>query len=90
MYAKMFWLVSAVFVGIGALLLVTGSFTAMVGVVYGFLAFGLVFMGMISVLPVWMTHSDAAAKPVRSPARKLDTVSASSEKFRTVRSDVAA
>lgn len=89
MYAKMFWLVSAFFVGIGALLLVTGNFTQMVAVVYGFAAFGLIFMGMISVLPVWMTHTESDHKPVKVNAKRSES-STASEKFQTIRSDMAA
>ncbi|NNE97905.1 MAG: hypothetical protein HKN25_02665 [Pyrinomonadaceae bacterium] len=41
-----------------ALFLATGMLNALTGVVFGFILFGLVFMGMISVLPHWATHQD--------------------------------
>ena len=42
-----------------AVLFLTGNFTALTAVAFGFLVFGLVFMGMISVLPALMAHPEA-------------------------------
>lgn len=44
-----------------------GVFTMMTLVVYGFIAFGLVFTGMICVLPGLAAHPPAPAQP--SPAK---------------------
>lgn len=42
------WLVGILAAGI---LFLTGNFTPLVSVVFGFLSFGAIFMGMIGVLP---------------------------------------
>ena len=44
-----------ILITVGALFL-TGTLTTMIGVVFGFVAFGLTFMGMIGVLPNWVGH----------------------------------
>jgi hypothetical protein len=41
------------------LMFATGSFTMMTVVVFGFIAFGLTFMGMMSVLPSIVSHPTA-------------------------------
>lgn len=41
---------------------ITGNMTPVVAVVFGFLSFGAVFMGMIGVLPTTVTHHDEPAK----------------------------
>lgn len=42
-----------------ALLYLTGNLTPIVQVVFGFLTFGTVFMGMLSVLPAATSHQTA-------------------------------
>jgi len=37
----------------------TGSLTSGMIAVFGFIMFGLIFMGMIGVLPFWTTHHTA-------------------------------
>ena len=44
------------FIGTAATFLITGNLTPIVGVVFGFIVFGLIFMGMMSVLPTSITH----------------------------------
>jgi hypothetical protein len=44
-----------------AFLFLTGNFTALTAVVFGFIMSGLIFMGMMSVLPASIAHP----KPVR-------------------------
>ena len=39
-----------------ALAYIGGYFTPVVAIVFGFLSFGAVFMGMIGVLPIAVTH----------------------------------
>ena len=70
MYAKIFWTLSAATLAASALFAVTGTYTPMVGVVLGFWAFGLIFMGMISVLPSTIGHHTPAVpdKAARHPA----------------------
>jgi hypothetical protein len=50
-------------------LLVTGNFTAMMLVVFGFIAFGMVFMGMMNVLPTVVAHPSAKPAPAAVKAR---------------------
>ena len=49
----MLWLATGV---IAALLYIAGVFTLTVGVTFEFIAFGMVFMGMIGVLPILAAH----------------------------------
>lgn len=51
------------FVAIVAAFYISGNLTPVVGVVFGFIIFGLVFMGMMSVLPTSIVH------PVSEDAR---------------------
>jgi len=46
-----------------------GSLTLLVGVVFGFIFFGLTFMGMISVLPTMVHAEVTTAHPVEKAAR---------------------
>lgn len=57
------WLVFGVLAGI---LFVGGVFTLMTAVVFGFVAFGLTFMGMMCVLPGTVSHPPV--KKERRPA----------------------
>lgn len=41
---------------IAGVLIVTGNFTMLTSVIFGFIGFGLVFMGMMSVLPATIAH----------------------------------
>jgi hypothetical protein len=50
---SLLWLAVAVLMGVTY---ATGNMTSKVLVVFGFIIFGLIFMGMISVLPFWATH----------------------------------
>lgn len=61
------WVLTAI---AAVLMLATGSVTMMTLSVFGFAAFGLTFMGMISVLPVWASHPEEpkAPKPAPQPA----------------------
>lgn len=47
------WLLGILAVGV---LYVTGNFTPSVSVLFGFLSFGAIFMGMIGVLPLTVVH----------------------------------
>lgn len=61
---------------VAALLFVTGLMTLTVGLVFGFVALGMVFMGMMGVLPAAISHP--------TPEKPTDTerVVGSSEKGR--------
>lgn len=57
-----------------ALLFVAGQLTLTVGLVFGFVAFGMVFMGMMGVLPAAISHPAPekpaeTARAVRSAAK---------------------
>lgn len=47
-----------------------GAFTLLVGVVYGFIAFGLIFAGMMCVLPGVVSHG--GIKKLPTPRMELD------------------
>ena len=73
MLVKVYWMTWGV-VGLAALLLfAAGSFTMMTGVVFGFIAFGMTFMGMIAVLPVMASHP-APPKLEKAPAEALQPI----------------
>jgi hypothetical protein len=91
MMVKIYWATWFVVLAVAALLFVTGNFTPVFGVTFGFVAFGLVFMGMMSVLPAMVSHHGPAPERVRSGAKKLETVvSGTSEAFRKIGADIAA
>jgi len=53
------------FVGIlAALLYITGNFGPITAVTFGFVVFGMVFMGMMSVLPATLAHPEAVTGEV--------------------------
>lgn len=56
-FYQMTWLVLIIAV---AAFFFTGNLTPVVGVVFGFVIFGLVFMGMMSVLPASIAHPPQA------------------------------
>lgn len=48
-------------IGVAAFVLyLTGNLSEMAMVVFGFICFGMIFMGMISVLPFFVTHQTSA------------------------------
>ena len=67
MVLKVYLMICTMIAVAAAALFVTGNFTAMVAIVLGFIAFGVVFMGMMFVLPFTVTHS-APAKPKVAPS----------------------
>ena len=60
----------AIFFAAAALIWVSGFFTLLTLVVFGFTAFGLVFLGMMCVLPGVVSHSHEA-KPVAAAGSKM-------------------
>ena len=61
-----------------AVIFLIGSMTPMTLVVFGFISFGMVFMGMMGVLPILVTQPEPAKatrvpkeRPVKEPAVKL-------------------
>jgi len=73
MLVKVYWMTWGV-VGLAALLLFAAdSFTMLTGVVFGFIAFGMTFMGMMGVLPVMVSHP-APPKEVKAPTEALQPI----------------
>ena len=78
MLVKIYWTIWAMVAAAAAMIFVTGYFTAVMAVVFGFTAFGLVFMGMIGVLPSMVTHPAPPkpmplAAPTVEPAKSVIT-----------------
>ena len=87
MLVKIYWTLCGVVTAAALLLVAAGAFTNMAGVVFGFIAFGLTFMGMIAVLPITVSHP-AAAKPAqaRQPVTEKETIAVPAEPFRVLKS----
>ena len=66
---KLYWTLWAI-IGTTALLLwASGNFTMLTLVGFGFVSFGMIFMGMISVLPSTVVHHAVPAEPKVKPAK---------------------
>ena len=72
MLVKIYWTVWVVMAFGAAIIFGAGYFTAVVGVAFGFIAFGVVFMGMIAVLPAMVSHP-APRKRAAAPTRAAHT-----------------
>ena len=62
------WVMTAV---VAALLLLTGFMTLTAVVTFGFVIFGLVFMGMMGVLPATIAHPDHRERDVNEQRSAL-------------------
>jgi hypothetical protein len=51
MYGKLYAAVWGLLLFVAAALALTGNFSSTAAIVYGFISFGMIFMGMMSVLP---------------------------------------
>jgi hypothetical protein len=60
---KIYWTLWALIALIALLLFVTGNFTMLTLIAVGFVVFGMIFMGMISVLPSMVGHNAPRAEP---------------------------
>jgi hypothetical protein len=56
MIVKLYWLMWLLGVSAAAVFYFTGNFTPVVSIVFGFLSFGAIFLGIIGVLPISITH----------------------------------
>jgi hypothetical protein len=66
---KLYWTLWAV-IGTTALLIwASGNFTMLTLIGFGFVSFGMIFMGMISVLPSTVGHHSAPAAPKVKPVK---------------------
>ena len=64
------------------ILFVSGEFSLVIGVIFGFICFGLTFMGMISVLP-GIVHGDSTSVPAIASVPVAAKRGAISEMLRT-------
>ena len=60
---KIYWTLWTIIAILAVLLFVTGNFTMLTLVAFGFVSFGMIFMGMISVLPSTVGHHAPPKKP---------------------------
>lgn len=58
MVGKIYALIWALGIGIVGLTYLTGNFTPTMNILFGFISFGLIFMGMIAVLPMTQVHHE--------------------------------
>ena len=72
MVSKVYAVIWSLFALTAAVLFVTGNFSIMTAIVFGFTAFGLVFIGMMFVLPFSITHT-VPAPPKNEASRKVVT-----------------
>ena len=75
MLVKLYWMVWGLFSVAAVIAFAAGSFTMLVATVFGFVAFGLTFMGMMGVLPAMVSHPSPVVKekvetPNSQPARE--------------------
>lgn len=64
-----------------ALFFLTGNLTQLVGVVFGFITFGMIFMGMMNVLPAAIAHpplpnDEKAQMPAKEKAAEVSPTAA--------------
>ena len=59
MIVKIYALIWVLGIAAAGAFYLTGNLTPVMKVVFGFLSFGMVFMGMMGVLPEWVAHSSA-------------------------------
>lgn len=62
MIVKIYALIWGLGIAVAGLFYLTGNLTPMIQVIFGFLTFGTVFMGMLSVLPL-ITHEEQHPQP---------------------------
>ncbi len=73
MIVKVYGMIWAFIATVAALFVLTGNFTELTGVVFGFISFGMIFMGMMGVLPSTIGHN-APAKIEKVKAAAKETV----------------
>ena len=66
---KLYWSIWSAVALLALMLYAFGNFSPLTTVAFGFICFGLTFMGMIGVLPTMVSHPPAApAKPIEPEA----------------------
>ena len=75
---KIYWVLWAAIATLALILYVTGNFTQLTLIAFGFVSFGMIFMGMIAVLPSTVTHHAPPkvreAKPAKIKAEREDRI----------------
>jgi len=71
MLVKVYWVTWGVSALAALVFFVADGFTMLMAVAFGFLAFGLTFMGMMGVLPILVSHPARPAEE-KAPAPKLE------------------
>ncbi len=69
MSPRMYSLIWTALAVVAAILWMGGVFSLFIGVVFGFIAFGLVFMGMMCVLPGTVSYPAPLAHPKAAAAK---------------------
>lgn len=71
MIVKVYGMIWAFVATVAALVFLTGNFTELTAVVFGFISFGMIFMGMMGVLPSTMGHNaPAKVEKAKAPAKE--------------------
>lgn len=70
MYVKLYAAVWGLLLLVAAALAVTGNFSLTMAIIYGFISFGMVFLGMMSVLPSIASTPEGRAALCESKAQK--------------------
>jgi hypothetical protein len=70
MLVKIYQTLWAIIGALAAIIWLTGSMTPIVVVAFGFVCFGMLFMGLISVLPSTVGHNSPHAQPA-APAKPV-------------------
>lgn len=74
MLAKIYWYTWLAIALVFAIIFVAGNMTDMVLVVFGFIAFGMTFMGMMGVLPAIIADHELIAEPAKEPAEAKNAI----------------
>lgn len=84
MLVKTYWMTWLAVAAAAGIIFLGGGMTMFVLVVFGFIAFGLTFMGLISILPSMVSHPTLEKEMTEKPVDK--TVLEKSRVHRPVRS----
>ncbi len=73
MIVKVYEMMWAFIASLAGILFLTGNFTNLTAVVFGFVSFGMVFMGMMGVLPATISQRNHGnIKDKKVPAKKAE------------------
>jgi hypothetical protein len=73
MYAKLYAAVWVMLFVVAGALALTGNFTTTTAITFGFISFGMIFMGMMSVLPSIVSTPEGRSSLCESPRRPAET-----------------